>query len=93
MKNVRVKELEDFSNDFLRKIRENEDEKVFIQRPVKTEANIEDINESIKKKRSLNLPDFSITNLYRKKNKKKDPIVINKIYKYYHYSHKMRLSL
>ena len=27
------------------------------------------------------------------KNKKKDPIVINKIYKYYHYSHKMRLSL
>ena len=93
MKNVRVKELEDFSNDFLRKIRENEDEKVFIQRPVKTEANIEDINESIKKKRSLNLPDFSITNLYRKKNKKKDPIVINKIYKYYHYSHKMCLSL
>ena len=78
MKNVRVKELEDFSNDFLRKIRENEDEKVFIQRPVKTEANIEDINESIKKKRSLNLPDFSITNLYRKKNKKKDPIVIIK---------------
>ena len=78
MKNVRVKELEDFSNDFLRKLRENEDEKVFIQRPVKTEANIEDINESIKKKRSLNLPDFSITNLYRKKNKKKDPIVIIK---------------
>ena len=93
MKNVRVKELEDFSNDFLRKIQDDEDEKVFIQRPVKTEANIEDINESIKKKRSLNLPDFSITNLYRKKNKKKDPIVINKIYKYYHYSHKMRLSL
>ena len=78
MKNVRVKELEDFSNDFLRRIRENEDEKIFIQRPVKTEANIEDINESIKKKRSLNLPDFSITNLYRKKNKKKDPIVIIK---------------
>ena len=78
MKNVRVKELEDFSNDFLRKIRENEDEKVFIQRHVKTEANIEDINESIKKKRSLNLPDFSITNLYRKKKKKKDPIVIIK---------------
>ena len=93
MKNVRVKELEDFSNDFLRKIQDDEDEKTFIQRPFKTEAKIEDINESMKKKRSLNLPDFSITNLYRKKNKKKDPIVINKIYKYYHYSHKMRLSL
>ena len=93
MKNVRVKELEDFSNDFLRKIQDDEDEKTFIQRTFKTEAKIEDINESMKKKRSLNLPDFSITNLYRKKNKKKDPIVINKIYKYYHYSHKMRLSL
>ena len=93
MKNVRVKELEDFSNDFLRKIQDDEAEKTFIQRPFKTEAKIEDINESMRKKRSLNLPDFSITNLYRKKNKKKDPIVINKIYKYYHYSHKMRLSL
>ena len=93
MKNVRVKELEDFSNDFLRKIQDDEDEKTFIQRPFKTEAKIEDINESMRKKRSLNVPDFSITNLYRKKNKKKDPIVINKIYKYYHYSHKMRLSL
>ena len=93
MKNVRVKELEDFSNDFLRKIQDDEDEKTFIQTPFKTEAKIEDINESMRKKRSLNLPDFSITNLYRKKNKKKDPIVINKIYKYYHYSHKMRLSL
>ena len=93
MKNVRVKELEDFSNDFLRKIQDDEDEKTFIQRPFKTEAKIENINESMRKKRSLNLPDFSITNLYRKKNKKKDPIVINKIYKYYHYSHKMRLSL
>ncbi len=88
-----MKELEDFSNDFLRKIQDDEDEKTFIQRPFKTEAKIEDINESMRKKRSLNLPDFSITNLYRKKNKKKDPIVINKIYKYYHYSHKMRLSL
>ena len=93
MKNVRVRELEDFSNDFLRKIQDDEDEKTFIQRPFKTEAKIEDINESMRKKRSLNLPDFSITNLYRKKNKKKDPIVINKIYKYYHYSHKMCLSL
>lgn len=93
MKNVRVKELEDFSNDFLRKIQDDEDEKTFIKRPFKTEAKIEDINESMRKKRSLNLPDFSITNLYRKKNKKKDPIVINKIYKYYHYSHKMCLSL
>ena len=80
MKNVRVKELEGFSNDFLRKLGEDE-EKIMIQRPVKTEIN-EDINEElndISKKRSLNLPNFSITNLYKKKNKKKEPLVIKYI--------------
>ena len=80
MKNVRVKELEDFSNDFLRKLGEDE-EKIMMQRPVKTEIN-EDINEElndISKRRSLNLPNFSITNLYKKKNKKKEPLVIKYI--------------
>ena len=68
MKNVRVKELEDFSNDFLRKLGEDE-EKIMMQRPVKTEIN-EDINEElndISKRRSLNLPNFSITRKIRKK--------------------------
>ena len=77
MKNVRVKELEDISNDFLRKLGEDE-EKTIMQRPVKTEIN-EDLNEElndISKKRSLNLPNFSITNLYKKKSKKKEPLVI-----------------
>ena len=52
-----------------------------IQRPIKTEIN-EDINEElndISKRRSLNLPNFSITNLYKKKNKKKEPLVIKYI--------------
>ena len=76
MKNVRVKELEDFSNDFLRKLGEDE-EKIMIKRPIKTEIN-EELN-NISKKRSLNLPNFSITNLYKKKNKKKEPLVIKYI--------------
>jgi len=94
MKNVRVKELEDFSNDFLRKLGEDE-EKIMMQRPVKTEIN-EDINEElndISKRRSLNLPNFSITNLYKKKNKKKEPLVIKYIIILIKYSLKMYLNL
>ena len=94
MKNVRVKELEDFSNDFLRKLGEDE-EKIMIKRPIKTEIT-EDINEElndISKKRALNLPNFSITNLYKKKNKKKEPIVIKYIIILIKYSPKMYLNL
>ena len=78
MKNVRVRELEDLSNDFLKKLREDEDEKIFLKRPIKTENNTE-VNGSSKianKRNLLNLPDFSITHLYKKKNRKKEEIVI-----------------
>ena len=75
MKNVRVKELEDFSNDFLRKLGLDEDEKTLIQRPLKTEGNII-ISNSRERRKYLNIPDFSITNLYGKKNKKKQSLVI-----------------
>ena len=75
MENVRVKELEDFSNDFLRKLGLDEDEKTLIQRPLKTEGNIT-ISNSRERRKHLNIPDFSITNLYRKKNKKKQSLVI-----------------
>ena len=75
MENVRVKELEDFSNDFLRKLGLDEDEKTLIQRPLKTEGNIT-ISNTKERRKYLNIPDFSITNLYRKKNKKKQSLVI-----------------
>ena len=98
MKNVRVKELEDFSNDFLRKIGQDEDEKISSQRPVKTEVT-EDIEELInnnQKRKRLNIPDFSITKVYKKEINKKEPLVIiiyTIILKYYYYSHKMYLNL
>ena len=74
MENVRVKELEDFSNNFLKKLGED-DEKIITQRRVKTETK-EELND-INKKRALNLPNFSLTNLYKKKKNKKEPLVIN----------------
>ena len=75
MKNVRVKELEDFSNDFLRKLGLDEDEKTLIQRPLKTEGNIT-VSNSRERRKYLNIPDFSITNNYKKKNSKKPALVI-----------------
>ena len=55
MENVRVKELEDFSNDFLRKLGLDEDEKTLIQRPLKTEGNIT-ISNSRERRKYLNIP-------------------------------------
>lgn len=98
MKNVRVKELGDFSNDFLRKIGQDEDEKISSQRPVKTEVNedIEDLINNNKKRKRLNIPDFSFTKVYKKEINKKEPLVIiiyTIILKYYYYSLKMYLNL
>ena len=39
MENVRVKELENISNDFLRKLGLGDEEKISSQLPVKTEGN------------------------------------------------------
>ena len=75
MKNVRVRELEDFSNDFLRRLGQDEDEKIFVERPIKTEAN-NDLNDLKERRKYLNIPDFSITNNYNKKNSKKPALVI-----------------
>ena len=84
MKNVRVKELEDFSNDFLRRLGENnEDEKIILEKPLKTEGNIgtnyiadQIINNDISKIKLLNIPDFSLTKIYKTKNGQKKPLVI-----------------
>ena len=79
MKNVRVRELEEISNDFFHKLGEDEDEKTFSKRPMKTEVNtdMDDSLNNISKKKLLNLPDFSITNNYRKHKRKKESVVMN----------------
>ena len=81
MENVRVKELEDFSNDFLRRLGEDEEEKIIPERPLKTEGNIDnnDENNNISKRKLLNLPDFSLTKLYKAQNTKKKHLVIKYI--------------
>ena len=69
----RVKELENFSNDFLKKLYEDDsDSNQNSRKPIKT-----DINEEINKpyNNSINIPDFSITKKYRKNKRKKEPIV------------------
>lgn len=102
MENVRVKELENISNDFLRKLGLGDEEKISSQLPVKTEGNYyynttePNINGDISKKRSLNLPNYSLTKLYKKKSSKIKPLVI--IYIFYIiiiiiYSLKMFLNL
>ena len=79
----RVKELEDFSNDFLKKLRQDEEESnnIFIKKPINTEIkqeiskNNNSRNNSYRK--NLNLPDFSITKSFKKNKRKKENIVIN----------------
>ena len=64
MDNDRVKELEDISNDFLKRLGEDEDNIDSIKQPLKTDIN-DDIKSNVKI-RKLNMPNFSITNLYKK---------------------------
>ena len=75
MKIDRINELKDFSNDFFKRLGEdeNEDEIKTINRPIKTQ-----LNEDIKSKSNkilLNMPNFSITQLYNKRNNKKISVV------------------
>jgi hypothetical protein len=81
MENVRVKELKDFSNDFLRRLGEDEEEKIIPEKRLKTEGNIDndDENNNISKRRILNLPDFSLTKLYKAQTTKKKHLVIKYI--------------
>ena len=61
--------------------------KIISEKPLKTEGNIyindithPIINNDISKRKSLNIPDFSLTKLYKAKESQKKPMV-NKIYK------------
>ena len=73
MDNDRVKELQDISNDFLKRLGEDEDDIDSIKQPLKTEIN-DDMKSNVKI-RKLNMPNFSITNLYKKENEKKVSLV------------------
>ena len=74
MNNDRINELQNTSNNFLKRLGEDEDDFNSTKRPLKTE-----IKEDIKNNsniRSLKLPNFSITRLYRKEKEKKNSLVI-----------------
>ena len=73
MDNDRVKELQDISNDFLKRLGEDEDDIDSIKQPLKTEIN-DDMKSNVKI-RKLNMPNFSITNLYKKEKEKKVSLV------------------
>ena len=76
MNTERTKELEDISNDFLRKLGKNENEIDSLEKPLKTEL-IDEIKAKSNKK-ILNLPNFSLSQLYnRKANKKVTLVKIN----------------
>ena len=77
MNNDRIKELQDISNEFLRRLGKDEDEiNLSIKKPLKTEIN-EDTKTSsnISNIRKLNIPDFSLTRLYKKQSEKKESLV------------------
>ena len=73
MDNDRVKELQDISNDFLKRLGEDADDIDSIKQPLKTEIN-DDMKSNVKI-RKLNMPNFSITNLYKKEKEKKVSLV------------------
>ena len=74
MSNDRVKELQDISNEFLRRLGEDEDEYESKKSPLKTEINSEIKSNS--KYNKLNLPNFSISRLYKRESEK-SPYHIN----------------
>ena len=74
MNNDRINELQDISNNFLKRLGEDEDELDTTKRPLETEIK-EDINNN-SNTRQLNLPNFSITHLYKKEKEKKTSLVI-----------------
>ena len=73
MSNDRVKELQDISNEFLRRLGEDEDEFDPKKSPLKTEINSEIKSNS--KKNKLNLPNFYISRLYMRESEKKNSLV------------------
>ena len=74
MDNDRVKELQDISNDFLKRLGEDEEDNIdSIKKPLKTDIN-DDMKSNVKI-RKLNMPNFSITNLYKKEKERKVSLV------------------
>ena len=73
MENERIKEIQDISNDFLRKLGENDDDINLMNKPLQTEVG-ENERYTIGT-RKLNMPDFSISRLYKRQKNNKDSIV------------------
>ena len=74
MKNDRINELQDISNDFLKRLGEDEEEELdSIKNPIKTDIN--DNNKNHSNTLKLNMPNFSISRLYRKEKEKKPSLV------------------
>ena len=74
MNNDRINELQDISNDFLKRLGEDEEEELhYIKNPIRTE--ITDNNKNNSNTLKLNMPNFSISRLYRKEKEKKPSLV------------------
>lgn len=73
MENERIKEIQDISNDFLRKLGEDDDDIILSKKPLQTEMGENERN-SINT-RKLNIPNFSISRLYKRQKNNKASIV------------------
>ena len=73
MENERIKELQDISNDFLRKLGEDDDDIILSNKPLQTEVGENERNTIGSRK--LNMPDFSISRLYKRQKNNKASIV------------------
>ena len=73
MENGRIKEIQDISNDFLRKLGEDDDDIILSKKPLQTEMGENERN-SINT-RKLNIPNFSISRLYKRQKYNKASIV------------------
>ena len=74
MNNNRINELQDISNDFLKRLGEDEEEELHsIKNPIRTEIN--DNNKNNSNTLKLNMHNFSISRLYRKEKEKKPSLV------------------
>ena len=74
MNTDRIEELQDISNEFLRRLGEEEDNNLS-NLPIKTEIVNDD--KKISNIRKLNMPNFSLSRIYQKENEKKISLVIN----------------
>ena len=77
MENERIKEIQDISNDFLRKLGEDDDDIILSNKPLQTEFGENERNTI--NTRKLNMPNFSISRLYKRQ--KNDKVSIVKIIK------------